>query len=133
MPDLRDREVYRREVNNNREVIREDDSANGLLIGLSLATLAALGLGAFFLFNDRPAPQQAPAQNRTVIERTREVVPVPQKAPDVNIQVPAAPAPEVNIQAPSPAPQQPATDQEAPNVTEPVPSPTLEPTTPANP
>ena len=128
----RDREVYSREVRYENQVIRENDSAaSGLIVGITLATLAGLGVAAYFLFNSRPAVQQ-PAKNTTIIEKTREVVPVPQKAPDVNITVPSNPPavelPDINVTPTRPEGQQVPTSEPAP--ASPQTNPEAAPTTP---
>ncbi|HEY9859275.1 MAG TPA: hypothetical protein V6D16_07200 [Candidatus Obscuribacterales bacterium] len=119
----RDREIYnqelrREELRRDNQIARENNSAaGGLLTGILLAALVALGLGALFVFN-RGGDSSEPAGRQTIIERTREVVPQPQapdvQPPDVNITVPKVEAPQVpdvNITIPSPAaPQAPATE-----------------------
>lgn len=100
---------------------REASNAmNGLLLGLIVATAVGLLIGAiaYVTRTDNPAEPLAPAEteqipeNTTIIERTREVVPVPSEieTPDVNVDIvapePAAPeAPAAEVGAPSePAP-----------------------------
>jgi hypothetical protein len=119
----RDREIYnqelrREELRRDNQITRENNSAaGGLLTGILLATLVALGLGALFAFN-RGGDNSEPAGRQTIIERTKEVVPVPQapdvQPPDVNITVPkveAPKAPDVNVTIPNPtAPAAPAAE-----------------------
>lgn len=106
-PTYRDGYYQGRQAERYNEELRtrESDSAtNGVLIGLLLAALVGLGLGAFFYLNqeNRPrivvpnvvAPSASPSpapQKERIIERDR-VVPVPQTVtpPDVNITVPPA-------------------------------------------
>ncbi|MUL38779.1 hypothetical protein [Gloeocapsopsis dulcis] len=110
--------------------VRDNENASrGLLLGILLASLAALTAGGIWLLNQRnepvptntnivvPAPNSEPSpaaspvpENRTtIIDRVREVpvpVPVPQQ------QAPAPEAPDVNITLPSPAAPVPATQPE---------------------
>nr|WP_290221116.1 hypothetical protein [Trichocoleus desertorum] len=122
----RDREIYnqelrREELRRENQIVRENNSAaGGLLTGIVLAALVALGLGALFVFN-RGGESSAPAGRQTIIERTREVVPQPQapdvKPPDVNITVPKVEAPQVpdvNVTIPSPAAPAAPTTETAP-------------------
>lgn len=103
-----------------------DNAARGLLLGILLTALAALGGGAIWFFNrdlspapvtpvvvpvpnnkpdTKPSPQASKAPEKTtIIEKTKEVlVPVPQ---------PASPSPaakqDINITVPNPASQPPA-------------------------
>ncbi|WP_088894174.1 hypothetical protein [Leptolyngbya ohadii] len=96
MRNLRDREIYDNELRRQAQIDRENSSAaGGVAVGIAIAGLVGAGIAAYALLNRQPA--EAPRQN-TVIERTREVVPVPQpKAPEVK-------APDINITVPSPAP-----------------------------
>lgn len=106
---------------------RESDSAtNGVLIGLLLAALVGLGLGAFFYLNqeNRPrivvpnvapsaSPSPSPRIQERIIERDR-VVPVPQTVtpPNVNITVPPAQQPSTQE---APSRQQAPSTQTAPS------------------
>lgn len=114
----RDREIYNQELRRDNQIARENNSASsGLMLGILLTSLVALGLGALFLFN-RGGESSAPTGSPTIIERTREVpVPQPQapdvQPPDVNITLPKveAPQPDVNVTIPSPAaPEAPAAE-----------------------
>jgi hypothetical protein len=103
--------------------VREENStASGLMIGLALASIAALAGGSIYFLNARnePIQQTAPStqvvpvpvpnnsqprssnKETTIIERTidktREAVPVPQQP----AKDPEAPAPNINIQLPTP-------------------------------
>jgi hypothetical protein len=127
-PNMRDREVYNREIRREHQVIRErDDSsaANGMLLGIIFTALIGIVGAAFYFANQKPATQQAPART-TIIERTKETV-TPPKAPDVNITVPNPPpvqVPDVNVNvSPSPAPNTPVdpANQQAP-AAEPAPA-----------
>jgi hypothetical protein len=119
----RDREIYnqelrREELRRDNQIARENNSAaGGLVTGILLAALVALGLGALFVFNR--GDSSAPTGGQTIIERTREIpVPQPQapdvQPPDVNITVPKVEAPQVpdvNVTLPSPAaPEAPAAE-----------------------
>jgi hypothetical protein len=96
----------------NQQARENESAASGLLIGLLLAGLAALGAGAYYLLNNQnrevvpapvinvPAPDQSPQTTERIIER---VVPVPQAPPEVNI-----PTPNVNISVPNPVAPSPA-------------------------
>jgi hypothetical protein len=100
----------------NQQARENESAAGGLLIGLLLAGLAALGAGAYYLLNNQnrevepapvinvPAPSQSPQTTERIIER---VVPVPQAPPEVKI-------PDVNISVPSPAASSPAAPAPAP-------------------
>ena len=90
MTQPNNREIY----NTENQVARENNAASsGIVLGILLATVAAIGVGAFFFTNqtsENPSPNQT-----TIIEKTKEV-PVPQPpAPDVNVK-----APDVNVKAP---------------------------------
>lgn len=117
--NLRDREIYSRDLERDNQNIREHDSAaTGLILGIFLAGLTALGIGTYFWTTQKPATQ-APART-TIIERNNETtreVPVPQP------QVPDVKPPDVNITIPNPAPQAPSSN--AP-VTAPAPAPQTE-------
>ncbi|XHX80600.1 MAG: hypothetical protein RBJ76_11920 [Stenomitos frigidus ULC029] len=96
------------EMKEQNRAIRENDSAaTGLMLGLLLFGLAALGFGIYFM-TQRPTV----TPTRTIIERDRTPVtpaqPSPAKPPDVNITVPNPAPPNVNIIAPAPAPVAPA-------------------------
>lgn len=110
---------------------REGESAaSGLFVGIILTALVGLGFGLFYFLNNEsntPNPnvvpnivnpqaspnQTAPNQNRsetTIIERDR-VVPVPQQAPNpqVNIEVPNPTTGNNSAPAEQPATAQPQT------------------------
>ncbi len=106
----------------NYAVREENSTASGLMIGLALASIAALAGGSIYFLNARnePIQQTAPStqvvpvpvpnnsqprssnKETTIIERTidrtREAVPVPQQP----AKAPEAPAPSINIQLPTP-------------------------------
>ncbi|MCU0534146.1 MAG: hypothetical protein MUD14_09655 [Hydrococcus sp. Prado102] len=112
-----------------------NNAARGLLLGLLLASIAALVGGYLWYINIRnnesvnpvdrivvpspskpeaspsPEPTQEPRNETTIIERTREVpveVPVPVPVPVPQQQAPSQPSePEVNT---APAPQSPTTE-----------------------
>jgi len=134
--------LYQQEASSVRE---ENSAASGLIIGLALASLAALAGGAIYFLNARnePVEQTAPTtqvvpvpvpdnsqprttnKETTVIERTinktQKVVPVPQQ-PATDSK---ADAPNINIQLPSPQQQgsvnetNPSPVQSSPNEVEP--------------
>lgn len=111
-PNLRDREVYNREVRRENQVIRESDSASaasGMLLGIILTAVAGLVAAAFYFTNQKPTTQ-SPSRT-TIIERTKETV-KPQPAPNVDINIPSPPpvdVPDVNVNvSPNPAPNAPA-------------------------
>ncbi|BAY88230.1 MULTISPECIES: hypothetical protein [unclassified Tolypothrix] len=107
-------------------LVERDNSntANGLLLGVILASLVTLGAAAFWYFNQRnnepvnnaapvfvpvpssaspsPAASQSPQTKTTIIERTREVpVVIPQQSPPSQ----SAPSqPNINITVPSQRP-----------------------------
>ncbi len=81
-------------------VQQEDGTGAGVIFGVLIAGIFALGVGAYFLLNQRPVTQ-APSKT-TIIERTKEVPTSQPKAPDVNVQVPQPKAPDVNVQVPQP-------------------------------
>jgi cell division protein FtsN len=108
----------------NARIRETDGAARGLMIGILLTALTGLVVGATFLISQRnqtptpasspvtvpaPASNNQPSQNRTtVIERTTELVPVPQEpvvVPDVNVTVPSSSQPAPASQS---APSQPA-------------------------
>lgn len=109
-----------RHLEHDRSVRENNSAATGLLLGVSLAALAGLaGAGVYFFTQQNepvpttpviqaPAPEVSEPQNTrsetTIIERTvdrtREIVPVPQQ------QAPAS-EPEVNINIPRPQQQAP--------------------------
>jgi hypothetical protein len=107
MSNQPERDVYESELRRENAAMRtnaNENAASGVFLGIILAAL--LGVGAAFLFLGRrsevPAPvaqpQQAPAQ----------------QPPDVNINVPQAPAPQIqppDINLSVPAPQAPASQQ----------------------
>ncbi|MBW4581137.1 MAG: hypothetical protein KME42_16340 [Tildeniella nuda ZEHNDER 1965/U140] len=98
---IREQNITMREQN---RAIRENDSAaTGLMLGVLMLGLAALGFGTYFL-TQRPTPVQT-----RIIEREKTTVPaspstVPNVAPDVNVTVPNPAPPNVNIVVPEPAP-----------------------------
>lgn len=108
MTNLRDRERYAREIERENQIARENNNAaGGLLLGIILTSVIGLIVGAFFLTSDRNTPQ---SPRTTIIERTREAVPVPQpqapQAPDVNVTVPQPELPnppDIEVNIPSPA------------------------------
>jgi hypothetical protein len=126
--------VSERHLQEEELVVRDNNNAaRGLLIGIVLTALVAIGVGALFFWNQRqqeqipaapavvpvvpaspaPATSQNQGKQTTVIERhTVEQVPVsvPQQAapPNVNVNVPAQPAPRTNVNVTVPnASQQP--------------------------
>lgn len=122
----------------DREIAREDNNtAKGLIIGIGVTALVALGIAAMFIFSPRedndtlilppavedtvpetPVEDTEPANPPTIIDRTRETirevpvpVPVPQEQPaqpNTNVE-----APDVNVTVPS----APSSPQPAPDVT----------------
>lgn len=104
--------------------VRDDNSASrGLLLGILLTSLLGLTVGALYFVNQQsqtpvvPVPVPVPAEpqepetetNSTevrerIIERTREIVPVPQ---------PQAPAPQQPAAEPAPVPPASTTQPEA--------------------
>lgn len=130
--DISYRDGYLQGRDVERRIYRDDTSeASGLLVGILLATIAGIVVGSIFYVMQRndnasrverptqivpvPVPNNSQPQTNnketTIIERTvnrtREVVPVPEKA------VPASPipAPNVNINIPNPLKQE-ASDSE---------------------
>lgn len=134
--------LYQQQASSVRE---ENSAASGLIIGLALASLAALAGGAIYFLNARnePVQQTAPATQvvpvpvpdrsqpptskteTTVIERTidrtQKAIPVPQQpAPNSG-----ANAPNINIELPTPQQQgsqnetNPSPDQPQANEVEP--------------
>jgi hypothetical protein len=102
-PNLRDRQVYNRDrqvIRENQTVRENDGAATGLIIGILLTGLTALGIATYFL-SQRTSTNPTPART-TIIERTKEVLPKsqPQSPPDVNITVPSPNPPDVNITVP---------------------------------
>lgn len=105
-----------------------NNAARGLLLGIIFTSVAALAAGYAWLFNQtneaptsvtptiivpnsppdkKPTPEvDRPPQKETIIERTKELVPVPQ-------QPAASPTPkqDINITVPNSAPQQPPAEQ----------------------
>ncbi|MBD2034400.1 hypothetical protein H6F76_05045 [Leptolyngbya sp. FACHB-321] len=115
------------EMKEQNRAIRENDSAaTGLMLGILLFGLAALGFGAYFM-TQRPTA----TPTRTIIQRERTTVtpaqPSPAKPPDVNITVPNPAPPNVNIAVPeraapaAPAPAAPAPAPAAPAPAAPAP------------
>lgn len=130
--------LYQQEASSVRE---ENSAASGLIIGLALASLAALAGGTIYFLNARnePSKQTAPAtqvvpvpvpdnsqprtnnKETTIIERTidktQKAIPVPQQ-PATNSD---AKAPKINIQLPTP--QQQRSENEAnPSPVQPLPN-----------
>jgi hypothetical protein len=130
--------IYQQEASSVRE---ENSAASGLIIGLALASLAALAGGAIYFLNTRnePVEQTAPTTKvvpvpvpdrsqpptskteTTVIERTvdrtQKAVPVPQQ-PATNSDTKA---PNINIQLPSPQ-QQGSVNETNPSPAQPLPN-----------
>jgi cytoskeletal protein RodZ len=129
MPIYRD--PVERRLDEERLVARENNSAaSGLLVGLLIAALLGLAGAAFYFMNQRqesptqilpiPVPNNSQPQsqpqsqdkNTTIIDRTiqktREVVPVPQQQAPASQQT-APKAPDININVPSPTNQAPDT------------------------
>lgn len=101
-----------------------NNAARGLLLGIIFTSVAALAVGYAWLFNqkneaptsvtptvivpnsppdNKPTPEvDRPPQKETIIERTKELVPVPQQAPS------PTPKQDINITVPNSAPGQPA-------------------------
>jgi len=124
------------ELEEERYVVREEkSSSSGVLLGITLAALVGLAGAAFFFMNrgeesptqilpvpvpNNSQPQSQPQQPKNdttiidrTIEKTKEVVPVPQQqAPAPQQQAPSAP--EVNINVPSPQNQAPDATTESP-------------------
>lgn len=123
--------VSERRIQEESQQIRDNDnSARGLLIGIALASLVGLTIGAIFLFSRRqetPAPApviapvvtpevtQTPQPEKTIIQRETRVEQVPvapsptatiTPLPRVNITVPPQPTPRVTVTVPpQPAPR----------------------------
>ncbi|MBW4693585.1 MAG: hypothetical protein KME27_17715 [Lyngbya sp. HA4199-MV5] len=101
---VRDNQIIREEniaMREQNRAIRENDSAaTGLMLGMLLFGLAALGFGLYFV-NQRPTV----APTRTIIEREKTTTaPTQAPAPNVNVTVPNPPAPNVNVVVPESAP-----------------------------
>lgn len=137
------RENERRYQQANLAERDNSNTANGLLLGVILTSLATLGVGAFWYFNQRsnpavdntvpvvvpvptnasPSPQatQSSQPQTTIIERTREVpVVIPQQqAPATsaptqpNINVTIPPQPPATEKVPSPSSQSPTSNSPA--------------------
>jgi outer membrane biosynthesis protein TonB len=128
-PNLRDREVYNREIRRENQVIREGDgatAASGMLLGIILTAIAGIVAAAFYFANQKPTTQ-SPSRT-TIIERTKETV-KPQPAPNVDVNIPNPPpveVPDVNVNvSPNPAPSAPVdsgTQQQPAPATETAPS-----------
>ncbi|MGB3765629.1 MAG: hypothetical protein WA947_03650 [Phormidesmis sp.] len=98
----------------NAQAAANDGAASGLIVGLTIALLAAgIGAAVYFLSSPEPTPVAAPeieqtpqvqkevVREKTIIERE---TPASAPAPDVNISVPETPTPDVNIINQEPAP-----------------------------
>lgn len=119
-------EQHRYEV--NQEIRDNDNASRGLLLGILLTSLVAIGLGSYFWLNQRnrteapvnrtivvpttaPSPSVSPSPSPEVRERVIErdrIVPVPQSpapAPNVNVTVPQ-PRQSAPQTAPAPTTQQ---------------------------
>jgi cytoskeletal protein RodZ len=127
------RDPVERRLEEERYVARENNSAaGGLLLGITIAALLGLAGAAFYFMNQRqesptqptqilpiPVPNSSQPQsqprtqekNTTIIDRTiqktKEVVPVPQQAPASKQTAPKAP--DININVPNPTNQAPDT------------------------
>ena len=124
---IREQNIAMREEN---RAIRENDSAaTGLMFGVLLLGLAALGCGVYFM-SQRPAP----APNRTTIierDKTTTVPTQPSAPPNVNVTVPNPAPPNVNVTIPESAPK--VAPSVAPSVVPPVaPAPTSAPSNAAS-
>ena len=109
---MREQNIAIREQN---RAIRENDStATGLLLGILLLGLAAIGVGVY-VFNQKPTV----TPTRTIIERDRTTtVPAsPLAPPNVNVTVPNPAPPNVNIAVPNSGPNSSTTSQPAPTAT----------------
>ena len=124
--------LQQQEYNRAREQqIREENSGtNGVLLGLALTSLVALIFGTIFFLSQRnetptqteitipeetePLQESEPDVIERTVERTEEIVPVPQESSPPEV----TPPPQVEINVPEPQP-------------EPVPQPSAEPTPPA--
>lgn len=137
------------------------NAARGLLLGILLTSLVGAIVAAFFVISQQnrtpvpvvvPAPEapeavtdtptvaptvEPPTQTNTeirerVIERTRELVPVPVPQPQAPAPAPQQQAPAVQQPAPEaqPVPVEPQAQTEAPEVTEPTTT-TADPNAPA--
>jgi hypothetical protein len=94
---LREQNIAVREQNN---AIRENDSAaTGLMLGVLLLGLAALGFGTYFLTQ---RPTVTPTQ--TIIREKTTTVPVQPSPPNINVTVPNPAPPNVNVVVPESAP-----------------------------
>jgi hypothetical protein len=125
---MREQNIAMREQN---RAIRENDSAaTGLMFGVLLFGLAALGFGIYFV-TQRPTP----APTRTIIqkEKTTTVPAQPSSPPNINVTVPNPAPPNVNVTIPEPAPSvaPPVAPSVAPSTA--APSNTSPQTAPANP
>ncbi|HEY9693095.1 MAG TPA: hypothetical protein V6D15_12865 [Oculatellaceae cyanobacterium] len=130
MPIYRD--PVERRLDEERYVARENNSAaGGVLLGITIAALIGLAGAAFYFMNQRqesptqilpiPVPNNSQPQsqprtqdkNTTIIDRTiqktREVVPVPQQQAPASQQT-APKAPDININVPNPTNQAPETN-----------------------
>lgn len=126
-----------RHLREENQRLRENSSAtSGLFIGIIISALAILGATAFFLLNPDNQPTQTteterePEKETTVIERTvektQELVPIPQSPPEnssetvvepkLEINVPEVEVPEVKIPgSQSQAPQESSAEQKTEN------------------
>lgn len=100
-----------------------NNAARGLVLGIIFTSVAALAVGYTWFINqkndsptsvtptvivpnsppdNKPKPEvERPPQKETIIERTKELVPVPQQVPS------PTPKQDINITVPNSAPQQP--------------------------
>ncbi len=127
-----------------QKVREENNSMGGLLLGILITGFVGLIAGTtfFFYYNQRgdtdsttPVPETPAAtepqdqpRNTTIIERTiertKDVVPVPQQQPSgpTIIEAPPAPAPNVEVNIPNPTNQEPASTEPPVNQNPPQPS-----------
>lgn len=106
MSNRTDRELYEREIRRENQVARDSaNTANGILLGVLLAAIAAL-VGVFVFMNQRTETQAPVIQPPDVNIEAPEAPEVPEvQPPDVNITVPEQPvqlAPETEPVAPPP-------------------------------
>lgn len=125
-----DKRLQQQEYNRAREEqIRENSGTNGVLFGVALTALVTLIFGTIFFLTQRnetptqteitvPEEETSPETETNVIERTvertQEIVPVPQQSSPPEIDVPA-PNVEINVPASEPEPSpEPATEPQEP-------------------